>query len=113
MKQSKTIEELSEILLDFEKENWVAPRDKKSVTRHITQHMAKLMGKLGTITEKWEHGFEADLAPLKEEVIPDLLYYALNLSMVHSIDLESAFLKRLKINERKVNNWKKKGLVAS
>lgn len=108
---SRTLHELDAILQDFEKQNWVAPRDPKSVTRHITQHIAKLMGKLGTVTEKWEHGFEPDTTQLKTEVIPDLLYYALNLAHAHNVDLEEAFLNRLDINKEKVDNWKQKGVI--
>lgn len=113
MSQSKTLKELQQILIEFEKENWVAPRDAKSVTRHLTQHIAKLMGKLGTITEKWEHDFDPDLTPLKEEVIPDLLYYALSLATTYDVDLEKAFLNRLEINKQKVDTWKKAGVIRS
>lgn len=108
---SKTLKELAVILEDFEKDNWVAPRDEKSVTRHLTQHIGKLIGKLSTVTEKWEHGFEIDEKPIKDEVIPDLLYYALSLARNYNVDLEKSFIERLKINKSKVDEWKKKGLV--
>jgi NTP pyrophosphatase (non-canonical NTP hydrolase) len=108
---SRTLSELDNLLQEFEKDNWVAPRDSKSVTRHITQHIAKLIGKLGAVTEKWEHGFEADTTQLKEEVIPDLLYYALNLAHAHEVDLEKAFLHRLEINRQKVDQWKAEGVI--
>jgi NTP pyrophosphatase (non-canonical NTP hydrolase) len=108
---SRSIADLQQLLQEFEKQNWVAPRDSQSVTRHITQHIAKLVGKLGTVTEKWEHGFEPDLTQLKTEVIPDLLYYALNLAHTHDVDLEQAFLNRLEINKDKVDSWKAKDVI--
>lgn len=108
---SQTLTQLQDLLQEFEKENWVAPRDQKSVTRHITQHIAKLLGKLGTVTEKWEHGFEPDLTQLKTEVIPDLLYYALNLAHSQNVDLEEAFINRLGINKQKVDNWKNQRVI--
>jgi NTP pyrophosphatase (non-canonical NTP hydrolase) len=111
MKKSSTLKELSSILQEFEVENWVAPRDAQSVTRHITQHLAKLMGKLGTVTEQWEHGFDPDLTELRKEVIPDLLYYALNLAATHQVDLEEAFTQRLATNAEKVAAWKREGRI--
>jgi len=63
-------------------------------------------GKLG-----WEHGFEANEDVITTEVIPDLLYYALSLSSNYNVDLEKAFLERLKVNTKKVDEWKKRGLV--
>jgi len=106
-----TLKELAQVLAEFEKEHWVAPDDVQSVTRHITQHIAKLMGKLGTVTEKWEHGFEPDLTQLKAEVIPDLLYYSLNLAATHQVDLEQAFYKRLEVNSEKIQRWRREGLL--
>jgi len=111
MSKSSTLKELEDRLVEFEVDNWVAPRDIQSVTRHITQHLAKLMGKLGTVTEKWEHGFEADLSQVKDEVIPDLLYYALNLAHTHGVDLEAAFEKRLGVNAEKIAQWRKEGKI--
>jgi len=109
MAQHKTLDELKKILTDFEQENWVAPIGEQGQTRHITLHMAKLMGKLGTVTEGWEHNFEMDLTQLKTEVIPDLLYYAIALAKVHGVNLEEAFLNRLEMNKKKVGRWREEG----
>lgn len=111
MSKSKTIEELHQILVEFEKENWVAPDDHKSVVRHLAQHIGKLIGKLSTVTEKWEHGFEADEATIKTEVIPDLLYYALSLANTYKINLEDSFANRLEMNKSKIEKWRKQKLI--
>ncbi len=106
MKDS-SIKDLQKVLADFEKDYWVAPKGEDEQTRHITLHLAKLLGKIGAICEKREHGFEADKDVIKKEVIPDLLYYALSLSGIYGVDLEKAFLDRLEANKVKVTSWKK------
>lgn len=102
-----TLPELQKILAEFEKDYWVAPKGEDEQTRHIVLHLTKLIGKIGAISEKREHNFEADKSIIKIEVIPDLLYYALSLSEIYGVDLEKAFLERLEANRKKVNSWKK------
>ncbi len=104
----KTLAELQGLLDEFEAEYWDAPKDEESKTRHITLHMMKLVGRLGAIAEPREHGLPVDLAPMKEQIIPDLLYYALSLAAVHGVDVEKAFLERLELNRKKIQNWPEK-----
>lgn len=106
-----TLDELKKIFIEFEKEYWVAPKGQDEQTRHIILHMTKLLGKIGGIAEKREHGFEVDTSIIKNEVIPDLLYYAFGLSDIYNVDLEKAFLERLEANKAKINGWKDKGML--
>jgi hypothetical protein len=104
-----TVSELRKILVDFENSPaWDAPKDEQGKTRHLTLHLAKLLGKIGTVAERREHSIEPDLTVLKEEVIPDLLYYALSLAEAHDVDLQSAFLNRLDSNRARVQAWVEK-----
>lgn len=103
-----TLEKLSEKILEFEKESWVAPKDQTGKTRHITLHMGKLLGSLSEVSERREHDIEPSLKILKEWIIPDLLIYSLMLSNLYKVDLEKAFLKRIEYNKKKVKSWKKK-----
>lgn len=103
----KNLQELQDILVNFEKDYWVAPEGKDEQTRHILLHITKLIGKLGAVCEKKEHNFDPDEKVIKEEVIPDLLYFALSLSEIHNVDLEEVFLDRLEANKKKVEEWKK------
>lgn len=104
--QDLTINELRRILVDFENSPaWDAPKDEAGKTRHLTLHLAKLLGKIGSIAERREHSLEPDLTVLREEVIPDLLYYALSLAQAHGVDLQDAFLKRLDTNRARVQAW--------
>jgi NTP pyrophosphatase (non-canonical NTP hydrolase) len=103
----KNIKDIQEILNDFEKDYWIAPEDKKGKTAHIVFHMTKMLGKIGSQCEKVDHGFNADEDLIKNEVIPDLLYYALSLSNIYDVDLEEVFLNRLETNKKKINSWKK------
>ncbi len=108
---SKTIKELDAISVEFEKDYWVAPSTRKGKTRHILLHMTKMLGKLGAIVEKWEHGLEVDEKPIAEEVVADMFMYALMLSREENVDLEEAFLRRLEINKKKVGTWKEEGVL--
>jgi NTP pyrophosphatase (non-canonical NTP hydrolase) len=105
--------ELDKILQEFEQDYWVATDSKKGKTRHITLHITKLLGKLGSISEKWEHGFDKDANEelIKTDITPDLLMYALMLARLHNFDLEESFMKRLEVNKRKVGKWKKAGEI--
>ena len=107
----KTIKELDEALVEFEKDYWVAPKTRKGKTRHILLHMTKMLGKLGTVVEKWEHGHEAEEDIIAKEVVPDMFIYALMLAREEGVDLEKVFLDRLEMNKKKVGSWKEKGEV--
>jgi len=102
------LDKLRQTLAEFETKYWDAPADEAGKTRHIALHIMKLAGKLGTIVERREHGLEPGLEQLKNEVIPDLLYYALSLSLAHDVELEKAFLKRLEGDKHRVTDWQVK-----
>ena len=107
-----TLEELQQIHQDFENEFWDAPKDEPGYTRHVLEHLAKLMGKLGNIVEPREHGIEPSTDTIKREVIPDLLYFSLGLAAVNDIDPEKAYLERLKANQAKIEG-RREGILES
>lgn len=76
--------------------------------RHLTLHVGKLMGKLSTYCEAKEHekGYPDD--QLKNEVIPDLLSYALQLSNWLDEDLAVLYQKRLEGNTKHFDAEKEK-----
>ncbi len=102
-----TLKEASELLKEFDKKFWVIPGDNEIKTRHMTLHMAKLLGKMGEVAERNEHRQNPDLTRLKKEVIPDLFIYALRLARLYEIDLEKAYLERQEENKKRVKGWKK------
>ena len=108
MKNHLTLKELNSELIEFEKENWVVGKDVIGKTRHITLHIGKLIGKIAEVAERREHNTDPDLSLLKKEVIPDLLIYALQLSNLYKIDLQTVFFQRLEHNKKRVKSWKKK-----
>lgn len=61
---------------------------------HSERHIGKLMGKISTIAEAFDHGVEPDLSRLDEEVIPDLLIFAARRANERGINLSEAFVKR-------------------
>lgn len=61
---------------------------------HSERHIGKLMGKIATVAEMYDHGEAPDLAQLDEEVIPDLLIFAARLANDRGIDLGEAFTAR-------------------
>lgn len=60
--------------------------------------MGKLIGKLSTYFERQEHGENYPTNQIQEEVIPDLMVYALQLSNLLGIDLEDKYFGRLEEN---------------
>lgn len=104
-KKDKTLNELIEDLKEFNKDYWVAPKGKIKATRHITIHLGKLLGKISGVVHDWDHGFEASDKKIKEEVVPDLLIYAMHLALIYDIDLAEAYFKRQEANRKKVKSW--------
>ncbi|WP_119344757.1 nucleoside triphosphate pyrophosphohydrolase family protein [Facilibium subflavum] len=99
------LKELMEYQNEFDKDNTEITSGFKMV-RHTTLHLAKLLGKISEYCETREHTDKlkySDPAKVKDEVIPDLLVYALQLSREFDVDLTEAYLKRLKVNQGKVN----------
>ncbi len=60
--------------------------------------MGKLLVKLFTYTEAAEHGEQPSLDQLKEEVTPDLFFYALHLANALHMHLGDAYKERLREN---------------
>lgn len=101
-----TVRKLQKILNEFEKTPaWDAPRERKRKIQHLAHHLLKLCGKLGELTERWDHKINPDETKLNQEVIPDLLYTALSIAKEQKVDLQDAFLKRLDANEKRVAGW--------
>lgn len=61
---------------------------------HSERHIGKLMGKIATVAETYDHGETPDLSQLDDEVIPDLLIFAARLANDRNIDLEEVFTAR-------------------
>ncbi len=98
-----TIEQILQMVQEHEDAYWHAAKDEPSYTRHILEHLAKLMGKMGNVVEPREHGLEPSTDVIETQVIPDLLYYAAGLALAHGVDLERAFTDRLQQNRAKIN----------
>ena len=61
---------------------------------HSERHIGKLLGKLATIAEVYDHGHAPDLTVLDDEIIPDLLIFAARLANDRGISLDDAFATR-------------------
>ncbi len=85
----------------FDGENWEVREDDFQKIRHITLHMAVLLGKLGRFCERSEHGVANNKHVLVEEVTPDLLIYALQLANLLGLDIEETYQRRLQQNREK------------
>lgn len=68
--------------------------------RHLTLHVGKLVGKLSSYCEAKEHQKSHPDEQLKNEVIPDLLGYALQLSNWLEQDLSKLYAQRIKENKK-------------
>ncbi len=66
--------------------------------RHLALHMGKLLGKLTDYCETMEHSKDTPIDKVRDEVIPDLLWYALQLSNWLNVDLAAQYKKRMAFN---------------
>lgn len=87
------LNEVQSLQADYDKRFWGHNAGKETIC-HSERHIAKLLGKLATAAEIYDHGEEPDLSQLDEEIIPDLLIYAARLANDRGIDLELAFTNR-------------------
>ena len=87
---------------DYDSKYWEINDSELEKIRHITLHMGKLLGKLSTYCEAKEHNKEQKTDQLQDEVVPDLLVYALQLSNLLNIKLDEKYLKRLEDNVKVV-----------
>lgn len=81
--------------------------DELSCVRHVTLHLGKLLGKLSTVVEIKEHGNEASSDVIRNEVVPDLFFWALHLANRYNLDLEQVYLDRLAINKKRIEAARK------
>jgi len=74
--------------------------------RHTSLHLAKLLGKLAGYCEKMEEGVSMGSEQLENEVIPDLIVYALWLAREFNINPDEAYLKRMINNIERIYSHK-------
>ena len=89
---------------EYDQKYWQHNASSLEKIRHITLHMGKLNGKLATYCEAAEHGADAPAEQIKNEVVPDLLFFALQLANQFGIRLDDQYLKRLADNMKRKYN---------
>lgn len=89
-----TLSDLVQMQREFDRSYFVGATASEAKRRHIVFHLGILLGKLSRAEERADHG-EGDFTIVTEEVIPDLLVYAAQLSDIFGITLESAYKRRL------------------
>ena len=62
---------------------------------HECFHLGKLIGKISNVCEAQDHGRVASREQLKQEVIPDLIIYAMRFANLYDVDVDNVFLERL------------------
>lgn len=72
--------------------------------RHVDLHLGKLLGKISSYVEPGEHGALPSDRIIKEEVIPDLLFWALHLANTYELNLEQSYQARLAQNKQRIDN---------
>jgi hypothetical protein len=77
----------------YDADNWTHQPGPETIC-HSERHIGKLMGKIATVAEMYDHGESPNLSQLDSEVIPDLLIYAARLANDRGIDLGQAFSDR-------------------
>jgi hypothetical protein len=76
--------------------------------RHILLHLVKTTGKMATYCEVKEHGkIEPDQSPLVNEVLPDLLFHALQIANYYHVDLGEKYAERIQFIKNRSNASRK------
>lgn len=76
--------------------------DQLEAIRHSFEHLGKLTGKIATAIEPVRHSATLDAQLIEDEVIPDLLYWAIHLSAVLEVDLAKTYLARLEQDQTRI-----------
>lgn len=95
-----TTKEIQKIQEEYDQLYWQHNTPEFEKIRHITLHISKLLVKLGAYCEKTEHGDIVDKSKIKEQVIPDLVFYSAQLSNLLEVDLSDSYLKRIEDNKK-------------
>jgi hypothetical protein len=74
------------------KYNQLTPEE---ILKHKCFHITNLLAKVSAVCEKHEHELEGDTAKIVNEVVPDLLVYALQLANAYSVDLDRSYRDRI------------------
>lgn len=77
----------------YDLDHWAHQPGQETIC-HSERHIGKLMGKIATVAEMYDHDEIPDLSQLDNEVIPDLLIFAARLANDRGIDLGQAFVDR-------------------
>jgi hypothetical protein len=85
---------LMETQADFDREHFTIQGTVEQKRRHICLHVMKLAGKVATAEERADHG-DGDFQMVIDEVIPDLLVFAAQLSTIFDVDLPQLYEERL------------------
>ena len=71
--------------------------------RHTNEHVEGIIGKFAKTLRPVRHGAPLDTSVIEDEVIGDLLYWALHLGNRLGIDVEQAYRKRLLQAQARIN----------
>ena len=96
--------EIQKIQAEYDKLYWQHNNPEFEKIRHITLHISKLLGKLAEYCEKTEHGDIIDKSKITDQVIPDLVFYSVQLSNLLELDLGDAYMKRIEENKKIFGN---------
>ena len=94
--------ELQQIQAEHDASYWEVDQTDFAKIRHITLHTGKLIGKLAGYVEPGEHGKCLPTDQIKNEVIPDLMVYAVQLANIFHLKLEDQYRARLAGKEQKL-----------
>lgn len=91
---------------EYDSKYWQHNSSELEKIRHITLHLGKLLGKLSTYCERQEHGEDFPTTQIKQEVIPDLQVYSLQLANLLGVDVAERYLSRLEENIKRLHSNK-------
>ncbi len=73
------------------------------ILKHTSFHLAKALAKISHVCEQDEHNIHVPSSVIVNEVIPDLLIYAIQLANLYDVDLDQKYIERIQFVTHKYN----------
>lgn len=96
---------ISDVQQKYDAIGWEKRETSKSDLNHIQLHLAKALGKVATVCEKWDHNTNAtstidqvDENDILNDVIADLIHYSSQIASIKGINLGEAIIDRYNRN---------------
>lgn len=95
LNEMKPVQEECDAESYFIKDRRYAQLSRAEILKHTSFHLAKSLAKITHICEQEEHNIHVSPDIIRDEVVPDLLIYAIQLANLYDVDLDKKYSERI------------------